>query len=211
MDCIALRHTHTTSLRCHPHVPTFEPCQNHPLCPFAIGDAVEPILIGSDFLVLDFARGMLRSLCFLRGRIVELIRPYLEKLVGLAHADGGWSYRPDQPARLEPTCLALLALSQEGAPFQEAIDRGWAVVRNGALADGAYRLPGDREEAIWTTALVLFLKAATGQGKADVEQTVARLLVWKGRNPDPNDKGEVHDIDLKLLGWPWAENNFSWV
>src|SRR5438445_13447942 len=26
MDCIALRHTHTTSLRCHPHVPTFEPC-----------------------------------------------------------------------------------------------------------------------------------------------------------------------------------------
>jgi len=27
MDCIALRHTHTTSLRCHPHVPTFEPCR----------------------------------------------------------------------------------------------------------------------------------------------------------------------------------------
>src|SRR5438132_5308475 len=26
MDCIALRHTHTTSLRCHPHVPTFESC-----------------------------------------------------------------------------------------------------------------------------------------------------------------------------------------
>src|SRR5438132_2967521 len=26
MDCIALRHTHTTSFRCHPHVPTFEPC-----------------------------------------------------------------------------------------------------------------------------------------------------------------------------------------
>src|SRR2546426_9248674 len=26
MDCIALHHTHTTSLRCHPHVPTFEPC-----------------------------------------------------------------------------------------------------------------------------------------------------------------------------------------
>src|SRR5437870_13917750 len=23
MDCIALRHTHTTSLRCHPHVPIF--------------------------------------------------------------------------------------------------------------------------------------------------------------------------------------------
>src|SRR5438132_9352562 len=31
MDCIALRHTHTTSLRCHPHVPTFEPCPTWPL------------------------------------------------------------------------------------------------------------------------------------------------------------------------------------
>jgi len=144
---------------------------------------------------------------------VEHIRPYyLEKIVGLAHAEGGgWSYRSEQPARLEPTCLALLALSQDAAHFQQAIDRGWEVVRKGALADGAYRLPGDREEAIWTTALVLFLKAATGQEKADVEQTVARLLAWKGRNPDPNDKGEVHDIDLNLLGWPWAENNFSWV
>src|SRR2546421_10588449 len=28
MDCIAPRHTHTTSLRCHPHLPTFEPCRN---------------------------------------------------------------------------------------------------------------------------------------------------------------------------------------
>src|SRR5438128_1850465 len=30
MDCIALRHTHTTSLRCHPRVPTFEPCPKIP-------------------------------------------------------------------------------------------------------------------------------------------------------------------------------------
>ena len=96
---------------------------------------------------------------------MEHIRPYyLEKIVGLAHAEGGgWSYRSEQPARLEPTCLALLALSQDAAHFQQAIDRGWEVVRKGALADGAYRLPGDREEAIWTTALVLFLKAATGR------------------------------------------------
>src|SRR5436305_1397892 len=34
----------------------------------------------------------------------------LEPLVALAHADGGWGYVADQPAHLEPTCLALLAL-----------------------------------------------------------------------------------------------------
>src|SRR5262249_42538162 len=25
------------------------------------------------------------------------------------------------------------------------------------------------------------------------------------------DAEEIHDIDLKIVGWPWAENNFSWV
>ena len=37
----------------------------------------------------------------------------LQELVSLAHPEGGWGYRPDQPAHLEPTCLALLALRPE--------------------------------------------------------------------------------------------------
>src|SRR5262249_51980029 len=28
---------------------------------------------------------------------------------------------------------------------------------------------------------------------------------------DDKESAEFHDIDLKLVGWPWAENNFSWV
>src|SRR5262249_17682070 len=135
--------------------------------------------------------------------LVQAVQTYLEKLASLAHAEGGWGYRPDQPPRLEPTCLALLALAQDPSRFKETVDKGWAFVHRAAVADGAYRLPGDREEAIWTTALVHFLQAAArGEGTGDVEQTAARLLAWKGRNPEQDQKnsGEIHDIDLRLIG-----------
>ena len=35
----------------------------------------------------------------------------LELLVTAASADGGWGYRPDQPAHVEPTCFTVLALA----------------------------------------------------------------------------------------------------
>ena len=41
----------------------------------------------------------------------------LQHLVHLAHADGGWGYVGGQPAHLEPTCLALLALRPLGDRF----------------------------------------------------------------------------------------------
>ena len=45
----------------------------------------------------------------------------LEPLAALAHADGGWGYVADQPAHLEPTCLALLALRPEAERFGPAV------------------------------------------------------------------------------------------
>src|SRR5581483_5883236 len=88
---------------------------------------------------------------------------------------------------------------------------GRAALANSVTADGSYRLNGDREEAIWPTALVLFVQAATGLPTQDVERTASRLLSWQGRKPDDHNAKEVHDIDLSLVGWPWAEGNFSWV
>src|SRR5262249_49695155 len=66
-------------------------------------------------------------------------------------------------------------------------------------------------EAIWPTALVLFVQLATGSPAKDIERTAGRLLSWQGRKPDEKNALEVHDIDLGLVGWPWAEGNFSWV
>jgi uncharacterized protein (DUF362 family) len=107
--------------------------------------------------------------------------------------------------------LALLALAHEPEPFQAVIEKGHALLRKGITADGACRLPADREEVIWPTAMVLLAQLAGDWPTADVRKTVARLLAWEGRKPDEKQAIEVHDINLSLTGWPWAEANFSWV
>jgi uncharacterized protein (DUF362 family) len=123
---------------------------------------------------------------------------------------GGWGYAPTQPAHLEPTCLALLALAREPR-FASEVGKGKDWLRQCAAGDGTYRLERGREEAVWPTALVLFVQAVLGGDAAELERTAAALLARKGRQTDPSPDDDVNDIDLKLTGWPWAEGNFSWV
>ena len=66
---------------------------------------------------------------------------HLESLAVLAHADGGWGYAPGQAAHLEPTCLALLALSAEAPRFRAAIDAGKAWLTQCACSDGLTAWP----------------------------------------------------------------------
>ena len=51
---------------------------------------------------------------------------HLEALAALAHVEGGWGYAAGQPAHLEPTCLALLALSAEAPRFRPVLEAGKA-------------------------------------------------------------------------------------
>jgi uncharacterized protein (DUF362 family) len=142
---------------------------------------------------------------------VTPIRTYLEALVSQALPEGGWSYAPGQSAHLEPTCLALLALAKEPGAFRDEVEQGFAAVRRCAGPDGAFRLIDGRDEAIWPTSLVLFLQAVSSFPKAEIQGTAARLLSLQGRQADEHQAEDVHDIDLKLIGWPWAEGNFSWA
>jgi uncharacterized protein (DUF362 family) len=140
------------------------------------------------------------------------LNAHLEILAGQAHPEGGWGYTLGLPPQLEPTCLALLALSLGGDRFAEPATRGWTFINGCAAADGSYRPNGGREEAIWHTALVLFVQAALERPVAEVRRTAASLLNLRGKLPERlDDTSEIHDIDVKIIGWPWAENNFSWV
>jgi uncharacterized protein (DUF362 family) len=136
---------------------------------------------------------------------------HLQKLAAQSADDGGWGYAPDQPAHLEPTCLALLALSLEADRFGDAIAGGRAAVAGSAAGDGTYRLARGREEAVWPTALVLFVQAALASPPGEVRRTASALLALRGRVPDDPGSAEQLDIDYRLVGWPWAENNFSWA
>jgi uncharacterized protein (DUF362 family) len=136
---------------------------------------------------------------------------HLQALAELACEGGGWGYAPGQPPHLEPTCIALLALGRAPERFAAAIAGGRAFLQSCALPDGSYRLGRGRPEAVWPTALVLFTRAALGDAAAELDRTARVLLAFRGRSSQDTDDKEVNDIDASLVGWPWAEGNFSWV
>ncbi len=135
---------------------------------------------------------------------------HLESLAALAHADGGWGYAPGQPAHLEPTSLALLALAREPERFAAARDGGLAFLRRCATPEGVYRISRGRDEAVWPTALVLFVQAALDVPEGETQRTATALLALKGKCPD-QQQHDIHDIDVQLVGWPWADGNFPWA
>jgi uncharacterized protein (DUF362 family) len=135
----------------------------------------------------------------------------LQALADLAHTQGGWGYGPAQEPQVEPTCLALLALDVERERFSSAIDAGRQAFERCATADGSYRVAGGRDEAIWPSALALFTQHVLGSPAEDARRTAAWLLGVQGRVPDDPADADQTDIDVRLVGWPWAANNFSWT
>src|ERR1700677_2888384 len=104
-------------------------------------------------------------------RTVRDLNFFLDTLASQAGPDGGWGYAPGQPAHLEPTCLALLALSAEPTRYQGILDKGRAALRHSAGPDGLFRLERGRPEAVWPSALALFVNASLGDPAPDLART----------------------------------------
>ena len=137
--------------------------------------------------------------------------PHLEALAQLAHPSGGWGYVSGQAPQLEPTCLGLLALSLDADKYRDLSAKGMAFLDRCASPDGSYRQANGRQEAIWPTAQVLFVRTVLGSSRESLARTASFLVNVRGQSPKNSESDELHDIDLKLTGWPWAENNFSWT
>jgi uncharacterized protein (DUF362 family) len=142
---------------------------------------------------------------------VHDILPLLDELKSLALPNGAWGYAPTQKAHLEPTALAILALSLEGERYAGLRDQALQSLIQASQTDGSFRLEGDREEATWPTSLAVFVLAALGQTPPQRDKAIARLLSVYVKQPDVAQSAEIHDMDMTLVGWPWAEGNFSWV
>jgi uncharacterized protein (DUF362 family) len=105
----------------------------------------------------------------------------------------------------------LLALATQPRRFEDVRTGARKWLECCAASDGSYRLDRGRPEAVWPTALVLFVRATLGEPHEALTKTAATLLAFRGREDVSKDDEEVNDVDASLVGWPWAEGNFSWV
>lgn len=137
----------------------------------------------------------------------------LARLAACANPDGGWGYHSGKASHPEPTSLALLALQSAADEFATAISTGLAALERHRQPDGGYRLANGRPEAEWSTAIALFTKLALGANPESMKPTISRLLSVESRiiERGPETSDMENDIDLKLIGWPWAAANFGWV
>src|SRR4051812_21587385 len=101
--------------------------------------------------------------------------PVLDRLAALASPDGGWGYQPGQPAHLEPTAFAVLALAADPARYGPHVEAGLRALAAHAAPDGSYRLTRGRPQAAWPTALVLFARAGLGHPPEQLAATADRL------------------------------------
>ncbi len=133
-----------------------------------------------------------------------------ELLAAAVSPDGGFGYHRGQPTHLEPTCLTALALAAEADRFAPQIAAAVAAIQQHANPDGSYRLTRGRPQAVWPTALVLFTRGTLNHAAGELQPIANKLLGIEGKvvRMDTSDAG---DIDAGLLGWPWAEDTFSWV
>lgn len=138
--------------------------------------------------------------------------PVLDGLTRLGSPLGGWGYQPGLPPQLEPTCLATLALAGFPARYAAWAESGAKALEPHAQPDGSYRLTRGRPEAAWATPLVLLTRHALGHPAEQLAKIADFVLRAEGIAVANDPEFDIAmDIDMRLVGWPWAEKNFSWV
>ena len=137
----------------------------------------------------------------------------LTRLAALANPDGGFGYHAGKASHPEPTCLALMAFATARNEFAQPIANALAALERNRQSDGSYKLADGRPEATWTAAIALYTRLALGAAPDEVKPTVGRVLAVESRvmAKEPETADMENDIDLSLLGWPWAATNFGWV
>ncbi len=126
--------------------------------------------------------------------------------------DRGWGYHAGKATHPEPTCLALLAFSVAREQFSHSRLRTVRPHLNAITNPTAvYRLADGRPEAGWPTAIALTPNQCAGASPEEMKSTVERVLSVESRTIEkgPETADMENDIDLMLVGWPWAAANFG--
>ncbi len=115
------------------------------------------------------------------------------------NGDGGWGYSAGKASRLEPTCWALLALT----------DLDPAVLTSWPSAAGLLRERPNGDTNFAFHALALLTLWARGAEHRDGNATLSENLEnAKGLALDESGNNRQ---DNSLQGWSWIAGTFSWV
>lgn len=139
-----------------------------------------------------------------------------EALVAGRNRDGGWGYYPGKASRLEPTCWALLSLSEPGDPEGAALAASaLRLVANWQRDDGLLAEPGLPPNLAFNGlagvafATVRSSPLATSLGAGPEARLLAAIVGvrskrwWSWFSPSGQD--------VSLVGWPWSENTYAWL
>jgi hypothetical protein len=119
------------------------------------------------------------------------------------NADGGWAYHPGKRSRIEPTCWALLALSQaDTAPPDLEVLRRWP-----RTADWLIDVAGAPSNHAFNALAALTLLQSTST--RTVAEMIVRVLIASKGVQLPHT--EAIRQDSSLQAWSWIDGSFSWV
>jgi len=136
----------------------------------------------------------------------------LAELRRTQNPDGGWGYFSGKKSWLEPTVYATLALEGE-----QAADRAWKLLGSWQSKDGSLRPSAEVDLGSWGTALWLTLASVRGESGENVQSALRWLVGVEGaeggwfRRLGASLGVFEPDRNLSLTGWPWKQDNSSWV
>ena len=131
-------------------------------------------------------------------------------LLQAQNTDGGWGYRVKGMSYIEPTAVALLALSDQTARM-----RGADFLFSLQHADGGWGIATLDAESGWMTAWATRALVEFPTARDVVARGAQWLLATEGqRITDPDARRviqELHIIDSALRAWPWQPGDAAWV
>jgi hypothetical protein len=130
-------------------------------------------------------------------------RAQRDALTVARNADGGWGYTRGRASRLEPTCLALLALAAAETRPDPSVMARWPS-EEGLLVD-----PQSRAVNASDNAIALLAAQHPAMGAPAFTKRLAPMLA--GMKGVKLPRSSTNRQDNALQGWPWVANTFSWV
>jgi hypothetical protein len=170
-------------------------------------DLARPVRLASEIMEAEFEASFARSVCL----------PFLLKA---QNTDGGWGFHPGSKSRAEPTCWALMALTNAAdGETSENTGRGIAFLRAAQLADGSWPSTPEERTGCWVTSLACWVLASEKNSANAVASGLRWLCgdwprdstLWRRFIGRFSAQRQLFPINDAYRGWGWTPRTSSWV